>query len=883
MKKKFLSVALTAAMAIGGVSAIALEPATAYVAQAETTAQNPLIGQEHELFKTVANAKNYYGEDGYAVISNLQGWGTRSYYTEKVKFDGLSVSFWMETNPRDAVGFYFGNNVMEDFITGLTVTNWNDLYSGQNRLHFSNTHDYNKDSVVYQEPECTNTGFKVAASHVSTTADKLGYTVSFESYDDSVYKVTVKMLYSTMWGNNANYNSTDKTSTVYLPKSTVAPLLDSNGDTYIFIYGFPSGTNPYPAANVKLEDDYIRAYNETLVAPAQTAVQAYADSVLSIETEEDYNQTMVLRENAQGLVAGLKAWEKAGLELAITQADEELANNEQVVTVIKNIVLDKVTAAKNAFNGFANEDTLTEEAYAAAVSLADLAKAEYANRKSMLDQDASEEVETAIAEVDYLAQYYKALQWIVSYEKVVGALDANASTIGDDLKAAEAMKNAYAGSEAQTLIQTLKSEDKAALEGRITAANDSLIDIKTTAIVAVKDAYIAAVEKALEVDISVYANIAYAFKQLEILRDNVTVEAGDGELYTRYTAVVEDLNTALEGYLIPAIEEVQSAIDAGCVTLASYSSVKTKYDAITLALLNDGCANKAAIEAAYAKATDAVQNHAWAGFSTTGVGLAERNDMGLYFEMTAAFPNRINYDKALNMVEGINMEIELTMAAYYNGEISPEGKSKGANNLCLNFLSQPGQYKAMGSGMSVIIWLYANNASVSVVNSNDVTVANGQIITPMDGGSLKISLKHETVVSETTGEEVEAYVLTVNETCIVLEKSVAEANRMEISDECYFSLGAFADYTADPNCFTIVSVNDKNFTLPVAEPDAPVAPETPDEPDVPTDSGNGEVSSDSEKEEKDGGCGGVIGMAAALPALAGIALVWKKRKDESDQ
>ena len=120
---------------------------------------------------------------------------------------------------------------------------------------------------------------------------------------------------------------------------------------------------------------------------------------------------------------------------------------------------------------------------------------------------------------------------------------------------------------------------------------------------------------------------------------------------------------------------------------------------------------------------------------------------------------------------------------------------------------------------------------------------------------------------------------------IVLADALAESNGMEISDECYFSFGSFADYTADPNCFTLLSVNDTKFAKqpPAPGPDSSTS----------SSSSSGEETSSSENSSQGGssaprggcnGCGSIMtgGIAgiAAVGAAVSMILTGKKRKKD---
>lgn len=160
------------------------------------------------------------------------------------------------------------------------------------------------------------------------------------------------------------------------------------------------------------------------------------------------------------------------------------------------------------------------------------------------------------------------------------------------------------------------------------------------------------------------------------------------------------------------------------------------------------------------------------------------------------------------------------------------------------------------------------------------------LATPVQGGKLTISIKYEANYYDFAGDETyAAYVIKLNSTELVLPLSVAQQKGIDLGTEGYFSLGSFADYTADPNCFTIVSVNGKN--LGEAKTPDPKPDPTPDSSE-PGESGSsstdGKTSEIEESSSGKRGCRGNVGTA--LPAvltlsLAGAAVVLKKRKQNN--
>jgi hypothetical protein len=198
--------------------------------------------------------------------------------------------------------------------------------------------------------------------------------------------------------------------------------------------------------------------------------------------------------------------------------------------------------------------------------------------------------------------------------------------------------------------------------------------------------------------------------------------------------------------------------------------------------------------------------------NSTNIPVVERNNSGLAVESKVEFPARLNYNKAMDLKTGAEVVVELTSAAYYN-----DGSS--ANNLCFNFLASPESYKSMSDGISIIIWLYPTESNVQIMNYTDTALASGAIATPLDGGTITISVKHEEYYSFVEDTTYWAYVIRVNEAEIVLTKEVLTSNGHDMPDEVYFSMGSFADNKENPNILTLVSANGVEFGLPSEEPE----------------------------------------------------------------
>ncbi|MBQ7924141.1 MAG: metallophosphoesterase [Clostridia bacterium] len=241
--------------------------------------------------------------NGYVQISGMDAEGERVYYNDLVTLDGLSVSFYSTAVSGKQLGFYFGSpsiDVQKPYwnetgnTTQFAAINYQYPGYDQNRLHLTtyrtNTAP-NAASVVYPDADCTSvnssgnpTGFQLATSHVAdyTEGALIGYNVTFTSYNDYVYAITVKMTHGIMWGNpnatspqkNCNYDLTTDTSTVYLPKSALADTVDANGKVRLYFASLSTSS-----LYAKVEDNGAR--NSNAVYDYEGANQGATNGVFS--------------------------------------------------------------------------------------------------------------------------------------------------------------------------------------------------------------------------------------------------------------------------------------------------------------------------------------------------------------------------------------------------------------------------------------------------------------------------------------------------------------------------------------------------------------------------------------------------------------------------
>ncbi len=870
MKNRILALFLATMMlivALGQITVFAEDP-TQENAESQGTATSTIVGSNDTDWGVGSGAPTMtFAENGYTKTSGLDGWGVRSYYGHLVQLDGLELSFRATTNSGDCVGIVLANNTTSSYFgDGISITYWNNLWnSSQARLNFGTNHNYENDSVVYTQPSLESSlGFGIASSMVCNQGGTMGWTLKFESYNDEFYSIKITMTDGEMWGANANYNDTEKSCTVYLPKSTLEGTLDENGCCYVLAAGFPSGANPALSIEVKVNDKLYRDYIASEdVKNTYTLVEAYKTAVDAITDADSYDTAMAAREAALEAVAkNLRARELAELNLVISAADAKIASSDDIVNIVKRAVYDKLDAAADAYKALTTDPktNLTSESLAAAKALRVEAKDEYAKRKDMLSEEVKADIDEAIEALKYQHQYCTSLLWITDYERKIDALDVTQSTIVDDIVAVKAYREGYESSTAYTNITTKLTEtDKATLEAAIAACDAEVVEIETVLLPELKESYVKAMEDKIALDLTIKANLDDAKSAYADIATYVTITEEDGELYTRYVAGYNTIKAACEAFVKAQITEVSGLLDEKYTILDDFEVVREKFNAIKLDYLME---ENSEIAESFAAVQTKISANIFYYISEVQIPTVEWNKKGLAMESTVEFPARLNYNRKLNLKDGVEIVVELTSAAFYNdGNV--------ANNLCFNLLSAPNSYKSMSDGISVVIWLFATESNVQIYNNNDVCIASAVMATPTDGGNITISAKYEEYYSFVEDATYWAYVIKVNEAEIVLTEEALTSTGYTISDDVYFSMGSFADDKSTPNILTLVSVNGTEFGMPEDkpvcdehvdedgdgkcdvcgedveintpdDPNEPNDPVTPDEPTEPDDKGDDE-------------------------------------------
>ena len=426
-----------------------------------------------------------------------------------------------------------------------------------------------------------------------------------------------------------------------------------------------------------LDDEKKGLYEETTLAAANTAANEYIAAAETASDADSFNAAMEKRSVLETAITTLRDNDKIVLNGKLAEGDTALAGAQDSVKATIQAEYDKVTAVIALFE---NEENVTAENIAAAIAALENANTVYSNMKEMLTQE-NDEYFVALAETcAYEIDYANACAWVIAWEKEVAALSAlTDADLVDAIVAAKAMRAAYEGSDAEALIaDVLDAEDKAALEGRIQAADEAFAVVENENLATVKENYLTVLEGRLtDVDLTIKMNIDEAKAAYANLVANVEIVAEDGDLYTRYTAAYASLKSACEEYVQTELSRVNDLLAAEYNTLSAFKPVRDKWTAIELSYLLE---ENEEVAAAYQATKALMEKNVFYYVKTTGAEVSDvtKTDKGLYFTDPGKHPQRFNYDKELDLVSGATITVCLEESAFINTDM------KAANNLCFN-------------------------------------------------------------------------------------------------------------------------------------------------------------------------------------------------------
>lgn len=328
-------------------------------------------------------------------------------------------------------------------------------------------------------------------------------------------------------------------------------------------------------------------------------------------------------------------------------------------------------------------------------------------------------------------------------------------------------------------------------------------------------------EEALKADLLERENLDAAMAALENLKENISFTEADGELYQRYVNATATLADACADFVSTQIAAVSGALDEKIINYSEYAQIKNDFGDIYLGYIDQTNDRFAEVKAAYDACAEKLESSEWYYIAEQGIEEITKTESGLYFEIVGEFPNRFNCNKPLQIDEdGVEVEIELTRIAYYNGDLNEDGSSKGSNNLSINFLLSPNAYKSEAIGISIVIWLFETESGINVYDMNDNSLANASLATPIDGGTLKIKLSYGDYYDFVGDETYKAYQISINNSSLVIRASTLTSAGIDIPEgsDLYFSLGYFTDNAEDTNELTVVSIDGLSFKEENTEP-----------------------------------------------------------------
>lgn len=187
---------------------------------------------------TAADVKIEETENGFQ-FKNLNAWGARAIYKNKLAFDGLSFTIDtpdMANQLGDARGFYINNNYgiyFDKANLNLTFSIWSIF--GQMRCFVGPNHDYNNasTSLARATMDDTTVGLSSAGGHlVCNYATDFSLNVKFNKIDSDWWKLT--MSGATVW-KDVNYNGSAGSAFTYIHAADMH--LDENDMGYLGFFG----------------------------------------------------------------------------------------------------------------------------------------------------------------------------------------------------------------------------------------------------------------------------------------------------------------------------------------------------------------------------------------------------------------------------------------------------------------------------------------------------------------------------------------------------------------------------------------------------------------------------------------------------------------------
>lgn len=783
----------------------------------------------------------YDPETGYSHIIGVRPFNVTAAYSDKVTLEGLKIIMKLGGGNKAANNIGFGlakyqtdcpialgqaqkeqGNGRQSFnaifwpeqsYVGVGGNNgWNNS-AGKTALLFGYSHNYHHDRITYPTADLTMEdgdelpqtsgahAFLLNTREVATPAVSL----EFHKVSETVWSVTVRVVEG-----EAITELQDGAITYYFSADYANSVLDEDGKCYIVVDGI--GDDLY----MKVEDDAIRTYNAGALAAAEEKAQAFQTAVEAITDADSYEASLTARNAFLGAIEALRPNGKSAYTARLAQIDA-LYRSRDIQPSVKASLDAELNKVAAIFETLGTDANITGANVAAAKKAIADCKAFYENMKGMLTERNVYLFEEDIAAYDYSYEVVNATLWVKGLEDMVAGF-ATSTDIGADIVLALEYNLAYTGSELEATVATFKTADKEAFEARRAAVNEQLDAAYEQNAEAIKGGYLTVFENALKEDLTQKDKLDAAKGYNEKIKTLMPITEADGELYTRYQAAYAKLESALEAFVSKQISDISDALDGEITSLEAFNVWREAFYAVDTSYYYD--ANET-IEAAYAALREKIQENVFWCFVRNG-GMesdVELTDDGLYFEQIEYIPARLNYDRDFDIASGIEIEFRLDEIAYYNA-------NDFANNLCFNFMADPGKDRKDKDavGFSLYLWFYGATTEIDIYNYTDNSVKVGSISTPDDGDTVKVKVWREEIYDLIRDETYMAWMFQVNEWKGSLSDSaitVVDDNNVEhtvdrLLEHCYLSFATYMDRRNPdegdrPNRYTLIRVNDVVF------------------------------------------------------------------------
>lgn len=819
----------------------------------------------------------YDTETGYSHVQNVNVNGANTTYQHKVKLDGLTIDFLIDTGEigvREMVGtigFGFTDKASvpaaeypyrtPDFCASYLMK----IYNKQTRFYIGTDNNSAKHSIVsHIKDDAINNrkgadkegnGFKRADSYIFSHAGRNRMIINF-SYEEDIKVWTIECSAEdfSAWGGQA--------TTVYFHDDYVRNVLDEKGETYITVCGFPSGDAGKPGYEtyltavdgyLKIEDDNIRTYKASAVVAADEAVTAYDTAIEAVSDMASYNASVLKREELVEAINALRGNDKYSYEARLSELDGKYTQSADVQAKVRAAVQTAFTQAAEKVEVLATEADINAENLQAAETALGAAVSAFENAQGRLTTENQQYFKGLGEDYAYAISLASAKQWIIAYETAVAALaDKTEAELVDAIVSVKAQRAEFEGSEAAEIIGALKESDKIALNDRITAADELVAATEHENEKAVKSYYISLFETAVSKDMLDKNNVDAAKTAYEDLLNKVAVAELDGALFERYSAAYNSLKTACENIVLANIEKVDALLNGSFEKYSEFAPINEKYAALDLQYV---VADSERVNAAHEALTLKLKKNVFSAVAVENSDV-EQTERGLYTEQTEN--GSFGWLENLAANKEISVVVSLDEAAFYTAGTLE-------NAIWFKFSEADGE-------RSVTLKLVLNPTFSTLQAYCGNTIADvKELDTPENGTALEFKFVY-------------ANGCKVSMNGLQFELSAEQLGGDADLTNVTFSFGTIANNDSFANCLTLVSINGKNLA---SEPTPPENPEEPSEPENPDNPNKPQEPSEPEKPEepapKKKKCGSTVsGTAAAFTAaimlLGAATLVVRGKK-----